>query len=66
MKANAKRFEKWDTSNLGKGKMDATDQKKDEKVTFKKEEKQGRKLEELFKIKINMVDPNTIDMEQLY
>ena len=46
--------------------MDATDQKKDEKVTFKKEEKQGRKLEELFKIKINMVDPNTIDMEQLY
>lgn len=66
MKANAKRFEKWDTSNLGKGKMDATDQKKDEKVTFKKDEKQGRKLEELFKIKINMVDPNTIDMEQLY
>lgn len=61
-KANAKRFEKWDTSHLEEGQ----NEKRREKAANKAKENIPQKLEDLFKIKINQVDPNTIDMQQLY
>ena len=61
VKANAKRFEKYDTSYLDKvDKLQAVETRK------VKETKGPKALDALFKVKIDQTDPNTFDMKLAY